>query len=58
MREDSTVIQRNPNHCNLRPYEKNNKPKHAPPQWEERGEEEKKKMHNIEMSNVKLKTTG
>lgn len=50
-------IQRDLNHRSLRPFEKNHKPKHVSLLLRWRGERGKK-MHNMEMSNVKLKMTG
>lgn len=54
MNEDRTVSQRDPSHCNLKPFGKNNKPNHT--HLHLGGG--KKKMHNIQMSNVKLKMSG
>lgn len=49
MNEDSMVIQRDPNHCDLRPFEKSNKPKRAPPPlgWGRKKKKRKKRRCTI-----------
>lgn len=48
--------ERDPNHCSLRLFEKNNKPKHFPTAEVEGKKEGKKAQYKT--SNVKLKVTG
>lgn len=53
MNEDSMNIERDLNHCSLRPFGKNNKPKHVSPLLRWRRERRKK---SAEYKNVKCKT--
>lgn len=50
------VIQRDPNHCDLRPFEKNNKPKRAPPPLGWGRKKKKEKKEDAQYTNINCKT--